>query len=332
MGEPMVLGIDLGGTHMRVAVVDSNGEILRLGKIHSNIHLGARQACLRLISECRMLMDEARSLGGSVFGIGMGVAGKIDRHRGEVVFSPNLPAINGYLLGIELEKSLGLPVVMENDANAFGIGENWVGSGRGIANWVGVTLGTGVGGCLVFGGELWRGDDLGFVGEIGHMIVDPQGPSCACGLQGCLEAHSSAGSLMRAVEKAATDGLLSRGPLHDRWVKGALTAEGVYLSAKEGDPGARRLFHRMGWALGIALAGLFTVLGIRHAVIGGGVSAAWDEFIGPLRSSLAEHSSFLASEEMMVLRGALGDNAALLGAAKLAWKSLCEKEATSEIL
>jgi glucokinase len=324
MAEAMVLGVDLGGTYMRVALVDVKGVILRLEKAPVNIGRGADQATRRLIDACRGLAGEAEALGGRVLGLGVGVAGKIDRHRGEVVFSPNLPAMNGHPLGTELQESLDFPVILENDANAFGIGESWVGSGRGLTNWIGVTLGTGVGGCLIFGGELWEGDGLGFAGEIGHMNVDPNGPSCACGLRGCLEAHASAGALVRAVDEAVSGGLVTAGPLLELWRMGNLTGEAVHRCTKLGDRLAGELFRRMGWALGIALAGLFTVLGIRHAIIGGGVGNGWDEFVEPLKSSLAEHCSFLAPEEMVVVRSALGDHAALLGAARLAWRMIPE--------
>lgn len=315
----MVLGVDLGGTHMRVALVDQRGEILRREKAMVHIDRGAEQATRRLADVCGRLGGEAEALGGCVNALGVGVAGKIDSRRGRVVFSPNLPAMNGYPVGVELQRALHLPVVLENDANAFGIGEGWVGSGRGLTNWIGLTLGTGVGGCLILGGQLWQGDGLGFAGEIGHMNVDPNGPRCACGLRGCLEAHASAGALVRGVNEAVPGGRVPDGPLLDLWRNGGLSGTGIHRCARQGDLLAGELFRRMGWALGIALAGLFTVLGIRHAVIGGGVSNGWDEFVGPMKSSLAEHCSFLAPEEMVVVRSELGDDAAVLGAARLAW-------------
>lgn len=319
MARPMVLGVDLGGTHMRVALVDQKGEILRREKAMVHIDRGAEQATRRLVDVCSHLGREAETLGGSVEALGVGVAGKIDARRGRVVFSPNLPAMNGHPLGTELQEGLRLPVILENDANAFGIGEGWVGSGRRVTNWIGLTLGTGVGGCLILGGQLWQGDGLGFSGEIGHMSVNPVGPICACGLRGCLEAHASAGALVRGVSDAVSHSRVPAGPLLDLWKTGSLSGAGIYVCARQGDLLARELFRRVGWALGIALAGLFTVLGIRHAIIGGGVSEGWDEFVGPMQSSLIEHCSFLAPHEMVVVRSELGDDAALLGAARLAW-------------
>ncbi len=259
-------------------------------------------------------------LGGTVIGVGLGVAGKVDHKRGWVIFSPNLPAMRDYPLGPEVESSLGVPVLMENDANVFGIGESWVGAGRGITNWVGLTLGTGVGGCLILDGRLWNGDCLGFAAEIGHLIVHPEGPRCACGLKGCLEAHASGSALLQFVADAVTTGALTRGPLYELWQDGKLSAREIYQCSVAGEAVAQKAFARMGWALGLALANLFTVLGIRTAILGGGVSAGWDQFIEPLRKSLAEHSSMLVVADAEIRKSALGDDAALLGAARLAWQ------------
>ncbi len=324
MEKKMFLGIDIGGTHMRIGLVDENGTIIDQRKVATEIHAGARHTTVRLVEECRVYMDEAERRGGRVVAVGLGVAGKIDHIRGRVLFSPNLPPMDGYPLAVEVQEALHVPVVVENDANVYGFGEYWVGKGKGIDNWIGLTLGTGVGGCLILDGRLWHGDNLGFAGEIGHMIIVPGGPGCNCGLQGCLEAHSSGSALLKGVDEAIARGALTGGDLFDRWKAGDLTPEGVYECAKEGDPVARRLFERMGWALGVGIASMFSILGIRHAIIGGGVSAGWDQFIGPLRESLARHNSMLSPEEMVVERSELGDDAAIWGAARMALEA-CEK-------
>lgn len=318
MNSELVMGGDIGGTHMRVALVGENGCILYLSRSATDVGAGVPDVVDRLIVQCRAAMDVATSLGGRVGAFGLGVAGRIDRKMGAVVFSPNLSPLDGYPLGKELEKTLSLPVFLENDADAYGVGERLLGAGRDIPHWIGLTLGTGVGGCVILDGRLWRGDDLGFSGEFGHMIVDPHGPACACGLKGCLEAHSSSSALKNGVKEAILRGELTQGPLYEACVTGSLTSEMIHELAGQGDELASRLFQRMGWALGLAVAGIFSGLGIRHAIIGGGVSNAWDRFISPLKSSLARHCSMLDPDEMVIRRGELGDRAALIGSAHLA--------------
>lgn len=312
------IGVDIGGTHLRAALVDELGQIHHRSRTTTGSEAGPDTVLQRSTDACRKLMRLAESNGKCVRAIGLGVAGKIDRDGGSVVFSPNLPTLNGYPLARNLQQTIGVPVSMENDCNAFGLGEAWKGSGQGIENWAGLTLGTGVGGVLMLGGELWTGDNLGFEAEIGHMIVDPHGPPCACGLRGCLEAHASASALCNGVKNAVQSGLLKRGPLFDLARSEELTSEDVYRCARAGDPLALALFERMGWALGLALANLLTVLGIRHAVIGGGVSMAWDLFIDPLLKTLNQSSSMLDAETAVILHAKLGDDAAVLGAAHVA--------------
>jgi glucokinase len=319
MESDLLIGGDLGGTHMRLALVRPDGEILHHSRAATRVQAGARDVVLRMIHQCREMMEEGRRVGGRVRAMGLGVAGKIDRHAGTVLFSPNLPALNGYPLADDLRQALPVPVFLENDADAFGVGESLLGAGCGIPHWIGVTLGTGVGGCLILGGRLWRGDDLGFCGELGHMVIDPNGPLCACGLRGCLEAHASSSALKQGVRDAVDGGRLKEGVLHDACLAGAMTSELICGQARLGNELARQLFRRLGWSLGLALAGLFSVLGLRHAVIGGGVASGWDQFIGPLMESLALHSSMLKPGEAVIRRSGLGDDAALVGSARLAW-------------
>ena len=261
-------------------------------------------------------MVQQRSWGWRFPAAGLGVAGKIDRAGGLVIFSPNLPVLDGYPLGQVIRRNLAIPVYMENDANVFGLGESFTGAARGVRNWVGITLGTGTGGCLFLDGKLWEGDGLGFSAEIGHMIVEPGGPACPCGSKGCLEAFASARALVSGARRAVNEQKLKDGPLHALEKEGKLDAQTIYECAKKGDPAALALFDKMGWALGICLANIFSALGIRHAVIGGGVSSAWDLFIGPLEKALAQNCSMLDPGLALVMRSLPGNDAALVGAAQ----------------
>jgi glucokinase len=311
------IGIDVGGTNMRLGLVNPAGGLEAVRKSETEIHRGADQACQRIIEACRSFMKEAEQAGTPVAGIGMGVPGKIDPVAGKVIFSPNLQEMNDYSLAPRVEEALGIPVQMENDANVFGLGEDWVGSGRDVENWVGLTLGTGVGGCLLFGGKLWTGDNLGFVGEIGHVIISPGGPRCNCGSFGCLEAIASGTGLKKGVRRAVEDGRLTEGPLFDAYRAGDLEPLTIYRAADLGSSLAAELFETMGWALGLAIGNVFTLLGIRHAVIGGGVSAAWERFFPSLMKTLEDSFSMVDASNAVILRSRLEDDAALLGAARL---------------
>lgn len=318
MESDLLIGGDIGGTHMRLALVTPKGQILHHSKAVTDVRAGAPDVVSRLLRQCRAMMDVARGTGSRVRAVGLGVAGKIDRREGVVLFSPNLPPMNGYPLAEALRCALPVPVVIENDADSFGVGEALLGAGRGISNWIGLTLGTGVGGCVILEGRLWRGDDLGFCGEFGHMVVAPRGPRCACGMMGCLEAHASSSALKQGVRDAVHGGRLTEGPLHEACRSDTLTSELIYSQACQGDELARELFRRVGWALGLAVAGLFSGLGIRHAILGGGVSNGWDQFIPALSESLAAHCSMLGPDETVIRRGELGDDAAVVGSAFLA--------------
>ncbi len=316
-GDTVYIGVDIGGTNLRAALVDANGKVLDSRRVGVRIDLGAESVSEDLAAQCMSLARAARKNKLHVGAIGLGVAGKIDG-AGTVLFSPNLPPLDGYPLGDELRERTKIPVFMENDANVFGLGEGFAGAAMGIDNWVGITLGTGTGGCVILGGNLWEGDGLGFCGELGHMIIEPEGPKCPCGSKGCLEAFASARALVTGAERLLTAIGAQSGPLYDLWRTRSLGAGSIYDCAKNGDPLSIALFEKLGWALGIAISNLFTVLGIRNAIIGGGVSAAWDLFIEPLESSLSQSISMLDPELAVVRRGTLGDNAALIGAARVA--------------
>ncbi|MEM5789324.1 MAG: ROK family protein [Syntrophobacteraceae bacterium] len=321
MHKPVFIGVDIGGTNLRVALVDTSGQILKTTRTRIRIDLGARAASERVAAQCLKLARMSASLGFDLKAIGLGVAGRVDKPSAGVIFSPNLPAMRNYPIGSELRERTGFPVFIENDANCFGLGEHFAGAARGLENWVGITLGTGTGGCLILNGKLWEGDGLGFSAEIGHMIILPDGPPCPCGSKGCLESFASARALVRSAGELIEDGGLTDAPLVEAYRMGTLDAATVYESALRGNAEAAALFDKLGWALGLAIANLFSILGIRHAIIGGGVSAGWDLFIGPLKASLSRNISMLEPEKAVVIRSSLGDNAALVGAARTAMEN-----------
>ena len=244
---------------------------------------------------------------GRVYGVGVAAPGPLDPYRGVVLFAPNLPAWREEPLQARLEAALGVPVRMGNDANLAALGEVRYGAGRGHEHVLYLTLGTGVGGGVVCHGRLLEGRQ-GLAGELGHITVDPQGPPCACGGWGHLEALASGTALVRAAQEALTthpDSLLHR-------VR-PLTAEAIARAAYEGDTLARDLLARAGHWVGVALADLCHIFNPEVVVLGGGVSRGGPWLWDALREAL--YARLMRPEYRPQVRpSALGDDAGLLGA------------------
>jgi len=187
-----VIGIDIGGTNLRSAIVLSSGAILEQRRIASGIEQGRGSFCSRLLASIGELRGEATGRGIRVRALGAGVPGLIDC-TGLICSSVNMRPLEGLNLGAFLEERTGLPAACGNDANTIALGEQRFGAGRGLASFLAVTIGTGLGSGLILDGRLWTGAD-GFAAEFGHVTVDPEGPPCPCGDQGCLEHYCSAGA------------------------------------------------------------------------------------------------------------------------------------------
>src|SRR5437016_12370340 len=184
------IGVDLGGTNLRIAAVDSNGRVLEKITTGTQVAKGRGYVINEMSSTVRTLAAKLRSTG-SFAGIGIGVPGIIDMQTGMLHESPNLPGWDNYPVRDEIERKLGTTVVLENDANVAALGEEWLGAASTVADMCMVTLGTGVGGGIVLQGRIWHGM-MGMAGELGHMPVDSEGPPCGCGSRGCLEQYASA--------------------------------------------------------------------------------------------------------------------------------------------
>lgn len=305
-----VLAVDLGGTNLRVAAVDLTGRILHHAKSPTpRSHDGAEIVRLmrELAERCRQALE-----GRSALAIGAAIPATLDTRAGRVMRAPNLPELDGFELGKAIAEELKIPVVIENDATSAAIGENWLGSSRGVPNSICVTLGTGVGGGIIINGEPLRGPD-GTAGEIGHVCVEPLGVPCGCGSNGCLEQYSSASAIVRMVRES-----LGSHPESSLNKCGDLTALEIYSAGRAGDLLAQHVFAKMGYYLGIAAAGLINVLNPEMIVLGGGLSAGWDLFIEDTREQIANRAFREPAERARLVRATLGDDAGLIGAAHLA--------------
>jgi glucokinase len=329
------IGVDLGGTNLRIAAVDANGGVLEKVSTGAEVTRGRDYV---LDEMCKAVRAMASKFGGAgrTVGIGIGVPGIIDRQTGMVHESPNLPGWRDYPVRDEIERRLRTDVILENDANAAAMGEKWLGVGSQVDDLCMLTLGTGVGGGLVLQGKIWHGM-TGMAGELGHITVDPHGVKCGCGNHGCLEQYASATAVKRMAAEAVARGEapeLARAMDRDP----EFSAKAIYQMAVERDEAALKIFRNVGQALGIALANMINVLNLPMYVIGGGMANAWDVFSPALLDQIQKRSfvyvatgpedivridSTKTSGEQTrrttaIARASLGSDAGLLGAARLA--------------
>ncbi len=295
------IGVDLGGTNLRAAAVDQEGNILE--KVAGSTQFsGGRDG---LLGDIVTAIQEVRSKvqGKHLKGVGIGIPGFIQIETGIVLGAANLPALDGFPVRDEIQKRLGIPIVLENDANAAALGEQWIGAGRNVSDLVLITLGTGVGGGIISGGQVLHGF-LGMAGELGHMTVIPEGNPCGCGNHGCLEKHASATAI------TAMGRMLGLGD-HN------LTAFDVYKLAVGGNPRAQEVFDSFGRALGIALANLINIFNFPLYLLSGGVLGAWDAFTPAMFAEVKKRSFTFSRTNTRIEKATLGNEAGLFGAAYL---------------
>ena len=309
MKGPAVIGIDLGGTNCRGALVDDDGQLCFQRSIKTGIEAGFESFWSRFVSFCLDLIVECRQQGYVVKGLGLGFPGIVTK-KGLVHVSPNLPPLNDFALADNLVSQLQLPVRILNDANAIALGEARLGAGQEFSSFVMVTLGTGVGGGLVLNRQIWSGAD-GAAGELGHIVVEPSGRLCGCGAYGCLEQYASGPALFRTCLELWNH---YKERALDHSVK-PCTAEDVAVAALNGHPAALGAYESAGRYLGQVLAGIANLLNLEGAVIGGGVSASFDLIMPSLREEIDKRAFAVTARRMKVVPAILGDKAGILGAA-----------------
>ena len=309
----LTIGIDVGGTKIAGGVVDEQGLIIAEHRVESPANdmdaIGA--AITDLVSTLRTEHD--------VTAVGVGAAGYVDSARSVVMFAPNL-AIEDLDLRAELEGRIGLPVVVENDANAAAWGEFAFGAGADVDDLLLITVGTGVGSGIVLDGRLHRGA-FGIAGEVGHMRVVPGGRPCGCGNRGCYEQYASGTALVRNVRKEVDAGSLLARDLVARagGEPTAITGPLITAAAREGDQFAIEHLATLGRWLGEGIATLASILDPAVAVIGGGVSEAGELLLEPTRQAFAKELSGRGHRPALEIRAArLGNQAGVIGAADLA--------------
>jgi len=318
-----LIGVDLGGTNIRVAGVSLRGEVFHRRKASTERECGKDAVIENLIRMVRRALEREKKDGRKPIALGVGVPGVILVRRGIIVSSPNLPDWLNVPLKKIIGKEFALPVVVENDANAAAFGEQWVGAGKGANSLICLTLGTGVGGGIILDGKVWHGED-GMAAEVGHTTVNPDGPQCQCGNTGCLEVYASATGIVREARRRLKreDSLLQKNfpGREDRF-----RAEDVFRAAKRGDRVSLKVIGQMGRYLGIGIANLVNLFNPDMVVLSGGVTAAWNDFIEITREEIRTRAFVIPRERATIRKAKLGDNAGLIGAAGVALQAVRKK-------
>lgn len=310
--KEIVLAADLGGTNLRMAAVDREGDILYRTK-HSTPKSERAEEIVSAITEAATECLEAVKKDGWIKAFGAALPATLNAPDGIIFKAPNLPSLDGFRFSATVSDELNLPVVLENDANAAAIGENWLGAAKSAQNAICVTLGTGVGGGIIINGGIVRGAD-GTAGEIGHICVEPLGVPCGCGSRGCVEQYSSATAIVRLTRE-----IENQYPKSSLQNKNRLTSLDVFEAGKAGDELALEVFRKMGFYLGIALADLVNILNPEIIVIGGGAAAGWDLFINHVQDQINKRAFEEPAKRAKLVRAELADDAGILGAAKRAF-------------
>jgi glucokinase len=299
------LGLDVGGSYLKAARISSEGRVLE--RVHEPIASGSLEALLA------QLCAAVTALGGrAARAIGVGLPGIVDR-EGHVFNAPAVPVLNGQALGIELSRRTGLPVRIENDANAAALGESWLGAGRDASSLLLVTLGTGVGAGIVLEGRVWAGRS-GYAGELGHIQVEAAGVPCACGSWGCLETVASArGWRRRADERLATAASVLRGS--------DLEPATIVEAARAGDAVALEIVDGAAAALGVGLAAALNLLNLARVLVGGGMMAAGPFLLERVVEQTRRRAFAQVFADCSFRPAELGNDAGVLGAARVAMQA-----------
>ncbi|HEM4247542.1 ROK family glucokinase [Streptococcus suis] len=315
-----IIGIDLGGTSVKLAILTTEGEIQEKWSIKTNILDDGSHIVPDIIDSIKQRFETHGLTKDDFLGIGMGSPGVVDSEAGTVIGAYNLNWKTLQLVKEQFESALGLPFFIDNDANVAALGEQWVGAGNNNPNVVFMTLGTGVGGGVIAAGNLIRGVK-GAGGELGHITVDFDKPfACTCGKKGCLETVASATGIVNLSRRYA-DQYAGDAKLKQMIDDGQdVTAKDVFDLAKEGDDLALIVYRHFSEYLGVACANIAAVLNPAYIVLGGGVSAAGEFLLDGVRKVFAENSFPQIKESTQIVLATRGNDAGVLGAASLVLK------------
>lgn len=296
---PLYAGFDLGGTHLKYGLIDERDQVIFNEKSTTPPSIDDLISLLRKTWESLKKREKER-----IAAVGFGFPGIFNLKEQKIFQSPNYPAIDNFDLIPALSRFVEVPFCVDNDANMATFGEFKRGAGQGAQSMVLLTIGTGIGSGIILEGKLWHGK-CGFAGELGHVIVNPNGERCNCGSQGCLETEASALKIVKNYKNLAK-------------TKENITSEEVFRRAKKGDQAARGAFAQAGFYLGIGLASTINFINPEKILLGGAVTAAGDFLLSPALKEARRRSYKASFECCSIEKASLGNNAGFIGAAYLA--------------
>ncbi len=308
-----VLAGDFGGTRFRAALVTEDGTVSARRDIPSTKAVDPSEALTVVVDLMRSVAAE-----GAPMAVCVATAGLVDAEAGRVSIAPNIPGFRNLDLRSPLQQALAIPASVENDASAAALGEFRFGAGQGTRHLLHATLGTGIGGGMVFDGRLYRGAG-GLAGEIGHLVLDPKGPTCNCGTRGCLEALVSGVAFSERAKKLLKNGMSKT--LADIVGDAEPSARHLSAAANAGDRLSEAEIRNGGHLLGLGLGGLINVLNPDVVTLSGGLLMMGDMLLDPMREAIRS-LAYGAATNTPVKLSALGDDAGLLGAAAVAFERL----------
>ena len=308
------IGIDVGGTNVKIALVNEQGNIIYSNSIPTRAEMGYEYTINNMKEAISELIKETKSEAKSIEGIGFGFPGQIDYQKGIVRLAPNIPGWVDVPIAEIIEKEFGIPTRVDNDVRCAALGELNYGAGIGCENLICITVGTGIGSGLIINGKLVRGASNA-AGEIGHIKLDMTGgPLCGCGDRGCLEAFASGPSIVAMAEEYIKGGKSTK---YRELANPDITPYIVSEAAKQGDPVAKRIFTIVGEYIGIGLASVVNLLNPEKIIIGGGVAAAGDLLLNPIKESLIKRAMPIAGSAVEIVPAQLGNSAGVIGASLL---------------
>jgi glucokinase-like ROK family protein len=306
----------IGATSIDVALTTLGSEVLVHRSESADVSEGPRPVLGRVREILSELLEEQDARPQEVLAIGVGVPGPVEQASGLLTVPPIMPGWDRYPIRAAFAGEYAAPVFVDNEVNAMALGEHWGGVGKGVGDMIFVKIGTGIGAGIIIGGRLHRGPQ-GCAGDFGHICVDPEGPICTCGNNGCLEAMAAAPAIVREAEKCAREAgssILSE-TLRE---KGELTTVDVAEAGRRGDYCALTVIRRSGRLIGQTIATLVSVLNPSLIVIGGGVSHIGSALLAEIRSAVYSRSLPLATRSLPIVMSELDDEAGVVGASVMA--------------